>query len=70
MKIFGYELLIAKQGRCIIVDIKKRIRDIYIKGGNEAAYAAYRTITGCDVQESWRVVKPWIREWEGKGNGK
>ena len=33
MKLFGYELLIVKQGRYIVVDVKKRIRDIYIKGG-------------------------------------
>ncbi len=64
MKLFGYELLIVKQGRYIVVDVKKRIRDIYIKGGNEAAYAAYRVITGATVQESWKVVKPWVREWE------
>ena len=40
--------------------------EVYIKGNNEAAYAAYRTITGADVKESWRVVKPWLREWGGK----
>lgn len=60
MKIFGL----------YIIHIKRRIEQIYIKGGNEAAYAAYRTITGVTVQESWKVVKKWIKEWEGKGNGK
>lgn len=56
MRIFGFE----------IINIYKRVRGAYIKGDNEAAYATYRAITGCDIKESWRVVKPWIKQWEGK----
>lgn len=66
MKVFGLEIVNNRNGKYAIVDIEKRIRDIYIKGDNEAAYAAYRAITGADVQESWRTVKPWIKKWEGK----
>ena len=46
-----------------IVDVKQRVYEAYVNGGNEAAYATYRAIKGADVQESWRVVKPWIRGW-------
>lgn len=53
-----------------LINVKKRVHKAYDNGGNEAAYAAYRAITGATVQESWKVVKPWIKEWEGKGNGK
>lgn len=67
MKIGNLVILNNKGNKYAIIDIQKRIRDVYIKGNNEAAYAAYRTITGADVKESWRVVKPWIREWEGEG---
>ena len=49
-----------------VVDVKKRVREEYDKGGTEAAYATYRAIMGATVQESWRVVKPWIRGWGGK----
>ena len=67
MKIGNLVILNNKGNKYAIIDIQKRIRDVYIKGNNEAANAAYRTITGADVKESWRVVKPWIREWEGEG---
>jgi hypothetical protein len=50
----------------VIVPLNKRLRDIYIKGDNEAVYAAYRHITGKDTKESWRYCKPLIRVWEGK----
>ena len=46
-----------------IVHVKQRVYEAYVNGGNEAAYATYRAIMGVGVQESWRVVKPWIREW-------
>ena len=49
-----------------IINVKLRVHQAYISGGNEAAYAAYRAIMGVGVQESWRVVKKWIREWRGK----
>ena len=47
----------------VIVDVQERVHEEYINGGNEAAYATYRAIMGVGVQESWKVVKPWIREW-------
>ena len=46
-----------------VVDVQKRVHEAYTNGGNEAAYATYRAIMGVDAKESWRVVKPWIREW-------
>ena len=46
-----------------IIRIKKRVHQEYIKGGNEAAYATYRAITGATIQEGWKKVKPWVREW-------
>lgn len=49
-----------------VVDVKKRVHEAYISGGNEAAYEVYRHIMGVGVQESWRVVKPWIKGWRGK----
>jgi hypothetical protein len=66
VKIFGLEIVNNRNGKYAIVDIEKRIRDVYIKGDNEAAYAAYRAITGASVRESWHTVKPWIKKWEGK----
>ncbi len=54
MRIFGFE----------IINIKRHIHKAYTNGGNEAAYAAYRAITGATVQQSWRKVKPWIKVWE------
>ena len=66
MKIGNLVILNNKNDRYAIIDIKKRIREVYIKGNSESAYAMYRAITGADVKESWRIVKPWIREWEGK----
>ena len=62
MKLFGFILLNNRQQKYAVVDIEKRLREVYIKGGNEAAYAAYRAITGATVKESWRVCKKWIRE--------
>ena len=47
-----------------ILNIKNHVYKAYQNNNksNEAAYAAYRAVTGASVQESWRVVKPWIRE--------
>lgn len=64
MKLLGLELINNRTGKFAVVDIKKRVREVYIKGDNEAAYAAYRAITGATVQESWKIVKPWVKEWE------
>ena len=55
-----------KIGNFAIFNIKKRVINAYINGNSESAYAIYRLLTGADVKESWRVVKPWIRKWEGK----
>jgi hypothetical protein len=51
-----------------ILNIKNHVYKAYQNNNksNEAAYAAYRTITGADIKESWHVVKPWIKKWEGK----
>jgi hypothetical protein len=54
----------------VIVPLEKRIKEVYeaakVLDKNEAAYAAYRAITGASVQESWRYCKPLIKVWEGK----
>ncbi len=57
----------------VIVPLKKRIKEVYEAAKvdkNEAAYAAYRAITGASVQESWQYCKPLIKEWEGKTSEK
>ena len=59
--------IIVDTRKYAIVDVQKRVHEAYKAGGNEAAYEVYRHIMGVGVQESWRVVKPWIRGWEGKG---
>ena len=46
-----------------IINVKLRVHQAYISGGNEAAYAAYRAIMGVGVQESHRVVKVWVKGW-------
>jgi len=66
MKLFGFELINNRKGRYAVVDIEQRIISIYLADGREAAYAAYRNIMDTGVKESWRVCKPWIKEWEGK----
>lgn len=68
MKFLGFILLNNRRGKYAVVDIQKRIREVYVKGDNEAAYATYRAITGATVQESWKVVKPWIRGWSNARN--
>ena len=54
----------------VILNIKNHVYKAYQnsdkKHNNEAAYATYRAVTGASVAESWRVVKPWIKKWEGK----
>ena len=47
-----------------VINVKRRVREAYKAGGNEAAYEVYRHIMGVGVQESWRVVKPWIKGWQ------
>ena len=47
-----------------VINVKKHVHDAYKSGGNGAAYEVYRHIMGVGVQESWRVVKPWIRRWQ------
>lgn len=51
-----------------VINVKKRVQEAYKAGGNEAAYEVYRHIMGVGVQESWRVVKPWIRGWSNARN--
>jgi len=51
-----------------VINVKRRVQEAYKAGGNEAAYEVYRHIMGVGVQESWRVVKPWIRGWLSNGN--
>lgn len=45
-------ILNNKGNRYAIVNIKKRIREVYIKGNSKYAYATYRIITGVSVQGS------------------
>ena len=49
-----------------LINVKRRVYEAYISRGSEAAYETYRAITGATVKESWRIVKLWIKEWEGK----
>ena len=66
MKLGRYEIVDVISGRYVVVDIKQRIREVYIKGDNESAYATYRAITGATVQESHKAVRPWLNEWGKK----
>ena len=66
MKLGRYEIVDVISGRYVVIDIKQRIMEVYIKGDNESAYAAYRAITGATVQESHKAVRPWLNEWEGE----
>lgn len=66
-------ILNNKGNRYAIVDIVERVREAYgiddseyNRRNTEGAYAIYRILTGASIQESWRVVKPWIKIWEGK----
>lgn len=49
-----------------LINVKRRVYEAYIIGGSEAAYATYRAITRATVQESWKIVKKWIKVWEEK----
>jgi hypothetical protein len=53
------------------LNVEKRVKEAYgSKLDKEAAYAAYRYITGAGVQESHRAVKPWVKEWDKEWEGK
>lgn len=64
-KLGRYEIIDNSKGEYAVVNIQKRVRDIWIKGDNEAAYAAYRVLTGADNKTARAVVKPLIKNWEG-----
>ena len=66
MKFLGFILISNRRGKYAIVDINARLREIYLRGKNEAVYSAYRAIMNVDTEESYKVVRPLIREWEGK----
>jgi len=66
MKILCFEIINNRKGDFAIVNIGKRVREVWIKGGNEDCYAAYRVLTGAGIQESWKIVKKWIKVWEKK----
>ena len=61
-----------KIGRFEIINIEKRVKEIYYNRGGfdsdrkEVAYAGYRVITRANIQESHVVVKKWIKGWEGE----
>ena len=63
MKLFGFILINNRRGKYAVVDIKRRVREVYIKSDNESCYATYRAITGATVQESWKYCKPLIKLW-------
>ena len=52
--------------RFMVINVKRRVMDVYMQGKSEDAYLAYRNITGAGIPESWHVVKPWIKAWGGK----
>ena len=68
IKLFNF--LFNRHGKYAVVDIKERIHSAHLGSDwthrREACYAAYRAIMGVDAKESWKAVKPWLREWEGK----
>ena len=61
MKLFGFELIDNKTGKYAVMDIEKRIKEVYTKEGSCAAYATYRAITS--IQEQY--CKPLIKKWGG-----
>ena len=65
-----FNFLFNRHGKYAVIDIRERVHDAHINSDwthrREACYAAYRAITGATVQESWRVVKPWLNGWERK----
>ena len=66
MEILGFVLINNRKGKYAIVDVEKRLKEVYLSGDNEAVYATYRAIMGVGVQESWRVCKRLIKVWEGE----
>ena len=64
MNILGFVLINNRRNRYAIVDIEDRIKEVYLAGGREAAYAAYRAIKGVGITATWRAVKPLIKAWE------
>jgi hypothetical protein len=67
---FGLVLINNCKGEKVVIDIKQRVKEVYLDGAHndaarrEAAYAAYRAITGVKPMVSLAVVRPWIRDWE------
>lgn len=55
-----------KLGNILITNIKDHVRKEYEQGNASNAYTAYRALTGASITDSWKIVKPWIREWEGE----
>ena len=66
MKIGNLVILNNKGNKYAIIDIQKRIRDVYIKAITKP-HTQLRTITGADVKNRGRF-EPWVREWGGKTN--
>lgn len=55
------------------VTVRGKVKAVYdsrVTDRHEAAYAEYRKLTGANVKESWKVVKPWVRKWDGRGKSK
>ena len=47
--------------------VRGKVKKVFMaKKDREAAYKEFRTLTGKDVKESHRVVKPWLKLWEGR----
>ena len=55
-----------KLGNILITNIKDHVRKEYEQGNASNAYTAYRALTGASITDSWKIVKPWIKKWEGK----
>lgn len=58
-----------KTVRFKFVDVIRLCRNVWIKGDNADVYYTYRLMSGCTIQESWRVMKPFIKLWSGKSEG-
>ena len=64
MKFLGFILINNRRGKYAVVDIQKRIREVYLTGGIEAAYLAYRTLTGVGKHDSHMAVRKMVLEEE------
>jgi len=62
MKFLGIILVNNRHGKYAVVDIKERVMESYLSGGIEAAYLAYRTLTGVGRHDSHIVVRKMILE--------